>query len=128
LSDQTKIASLTTWEINERSNKGTKKLNNNKHENSKDQIPMEEFSNVPSETKLSRALNISKITNQFLQTLLRMVLLLGAICLISALWPLMSSIRQVVQVIKQALDFFVKLGNDLFSFLRSLTETLEDLY
>jgi phage-related protein len=89
---------------------------------------MEEFSSVPSETKLSKVLKLSKIADQLLQTLLKVVLLLGTICLIAALWPLMSSIHQVVQVLKQALDFLTRLGSDLFSFLKNLTETLESLY
>jgi phage-related protein len=89
---------------------------------------MEEFSSGPSETRLSKVLNISKIADQLLQTLLKLVILLGAICLISVLWPLMSSIRQIVQVLKQALDFLTRIGTDLFSSLGNLTSTLEELY
>jgi predicted PurR-regulated permease PerM len=89
---------------------------------------MEEFSNGPSETRLSRVLKISKIADQLLQTLLRVAMLLGAICLIAALWPLMSSIQQIVQVLKQAINFLTRIGTDLFSSLGNLTSTLEELY
>jgi sensor histidine kinase YesM len=89
---------------------------------------MEEFSSGPSESKLSKVLKISKIADQLLQTLLKVVVLLGVICLISVLWPLMSSIRQIVQVLREALDFLTRIGTDLFSFLGNLTSTLEELY
>lgn len=89
---------------------------------------MEEFSNVRAEIRLSKILTLTKILDQFLQTLQKLIALIGAIYLLSLLWDLMSFLRQVVSLIHRTITFFVSLENDLFSFLADLTQTIENVY
>jgi phage-related protein len=68
------------------------------------------------------------IRDQFLQTLLKLTVFLGAISLISLLWPLMSSIREVINLIQQVVELITFIGKDFFSILVDLTHTLETVY
>jgi phage-related protein len=89
---------------------------------------MEEFSILQAETKLKKALTIAIIEYQFLLTLLKLVAFLGAIYLLSLLWPLMSSLMEAAKLVQQAVELVISFVNDFLSFSAELVETLDCVY